>query len=258
MVMLPPKPSSKAIVKPRPDLSAWIRLFTFPPAGFGATFYHSWASLLPAGIELNNVQLPGRENRLRESAFSNMQDLVDRLEIDLQTELDRPFAFFGHSMGAWVAFELASRFEKSGRQPDYLFVSGRQSPATPDFLPAIHQLPDTAFIDELQHRYSGIPSTVLNDADLLALFLPSLRLDVTILETYTPTSISPLDLPIAVFNGENDTTLPQEALAGWKNFTRKSFSWHTFPGGHFYLQKHSDMAVAVIVDKLGAFPKGDH
>jgi len=255
--MVPFQSPSKAVIRPRPDPSAWIRLITFPPAGFGATFYHSWASLLPKGIELNNVQLPGRENRLHETPFTNMQDLLDKLEIELQPELDQPFAFFGHSMGAWVAFELANRLEKCGRQPEYLFVSGRQSPVTLDSLPPIHQLPDAAFIDELQRRYAAIPEKVQNDADLLALFLPSLRADVTILETYRPRSPHPLDVPIAVFNGESDTTLPLETLADWRDFTRGPFTSHTFSGGHFYLQKQPWMVVAAIVDRLESLHDGD-
>ena len=254
--MLPPNLPTKAVIKPRPDPTAWIRLFTFPPAGFGATFYHSWAKLLPAGIELNSVQLPGRENRLREPAISNMQDLVEKLEIDLKLELDRPFAFFGHSMGASVAFELACRLEKYGRPPEYLFVSGRQSPLTPDFLPPLHQLSDAAFIYQLQHRYTGIPETVRNDASLLALFLPALRADVTILETYSPTSVNPLDLPIAVLSGESDTTLPTGTLAGWQDFTRGSFTCYTFSGGHFYLQQQSGIVVQAIVDRLESIHNG--
>jgi len=228
---------SKSIIITRPNGRAQLRLFTFSPAGYGASFYRQWPGLLPQWVELCSVQLPGRESRLRETAVAEMGRLVETLAEELKGYFDRPMMFFGHSMGAWVAYELANQLNGEYREMlKGLLLSGRRAPYVPDRLPPIHTLPDDEFIAELQRRYGGIPEVVLKDAELMTVFLPTLRADVTLLETFRPAHRPALETPITVYGGRDDPmTLPEE-LAAWRKCTCREFDCMPFPGGHYYLQ----------------------
>ena len=151
-----------------------VRLFCFPYAGVGASVYHPWHNLLPSQIEVLCVQLPGREARLREQPYRHITDVVEAVQLDIEPLLDRPFAFFGHSLGALVAFGLARRLcRQSGHVPVHLFFSSRRAPHLPDPFPPTGELSDEEFIVAIQHRYNGIPRAILQNSELLALLLPA-------------------------------------------------------------------------------------
>ena len=170
-------------MKPRP--AARLRLLCVPYAGVGPSAYRRWSDALPSDIEVGAVHLPGREGRLREPALTGLEPLIDVTAEGLKPFLDRPFALFGHSMGALVAFELARRFRAEGwGEPTHLFVSGRRAPQVPPRHPDIAHLPDAEFVEEIRRRYNGIPDEVLRHPDLLALLLPGLRADLTLIEAY--------------------------------------------------------------------------
>lgn len=238
-------PSASSVVAPpsvwlarylrRP--SARLRLFCLPFAGSGATVYANWAESLPDTIELCPIQLPGRETRFRENAHDRLTPLVQELEQALRPYLDKPFAFFGHSLGALIAFELTRRLRRfAAPLPVHLFVSARRAPHLPDPDSALHQLPDDAFVDGLQRRYNAIPDVILQDPEYLQLFLPTLRADFAVVETYAYHEEPALDCPITGFCGREDSRATPEAMAGWQSHTRAAFHLETFPGGHFYLQ----------------------
>ena len=176
---------------PRP--SARLRLFCFSYAGAGAAMYRTWLDALPPTIELCAVQLPGRENRLREPAFASMQRLVDALVPALTPTMDRPFALFGHSMGALVAYEVARALYATphAAQPLHLLVSGRRAPHLSDDEAPMRGLSDAQFVAEIGRRYGGIPAEVLRHQELLDLLLPSLRADIAAIETHTPVPSPP-------------------------------------------------------------------
>jgi medium-chain acyl-[acyl-carrier-protein] hydrolase len=214
-----------------------VRLFCLPYAGSGASVYRPWADALPDTIEVCAVQLPGRENRLREPPFTAMSALVTTLTQELLPWLDRPFALFGHSMGAWISFELARALQQNHSQvPVHLFVSGRHAPQLPSRTPPIYTLPDAAFLAGVRDHYGGMPAAILDDAELLAFFLPLLRADITLVQTHTYIAGPLLTCPIAAFGGEQDPTVWHTELAGWYTQTRASFALHMFPGGHFYIK----------------------
>lgn len=236
---------------PRPH--ARVRLFCLPNAGVGGSVYRLWASAMPETIEVQAVQLPGRETRFREPALRRIPAVVDGLCAALAGRLDRPFAFFGHSMGAVVASEVARALHARGAaQPSHLFVSAYRPPHLPALHPPIHTLSDAEFIAEIQRRYGGIPAAVLQEADLMALLLPGLRADIEALETHLPAARPPLTCPIAVFGGDRDGVTPLAHLEAWRGETTGPVRVRVFSGGHFYLDPCRAEVIADVAASLSS------
>lgn len=220
---------------PRPNPRARLRLFCFPYAGGSTMIYRQWQDALPAEVELCPVQLPGRAARLREAPFTRVEPLVAACAEALGPYLDKPFAFFGHSMGATIGFELARWLRRhGGPQPRILFVSGRRAPQLPDTLPHTYDLPDADFIADLR-RLNGTPTEVLEHPEMMALLLPLLRADFELIQTYSYTPEPPLSCPIAAFGGVEDEEGSGPFLEAWREQTTGGFSLQLFPGDHFFL-----------------------
>ena len=231
------------IHRAKPNPTARFRLFCFPYAGGGASIYHTWPEHVPAEIEVCPVQLPGRESRLRTPPFSQLLPLLQKLAQVLRPYLYMPFAFFGHSMGALISFELARQLRRQHDPgPVCLFVSAHRAPQIPALKPPIHQLSTAEFIEELR-RLNGTSEAVLQDAELLPLLLPTLRADFAICETYTYATEEPLDCPIVAFGGLQDCEVSRNDLAAWRDQTQSSFRFRMVPGNHFFL--HSARATLV-------------
>lgn len=224
------------ITCPKPNPQARLRLFCFPCAGGMASAYKLWPNNLPADVEVCSVQLPGRGSRLKEPPFTRISALVQTLVPILRPYLNIPFAFFGHSMGGTVGFEIARQLRREDNPgPVHLFACSCPAPQIPILSPPIHMLPESAFVAELRHRYNAIPQTILENNELMQLFLPSLRADFAIIDTYVNTTEKPLDCPISVFGGLQDRAISYDALEAWRNQTRSSFTLQMFPGDHFFL-----------------------
>ena len=247
----------------RPDTSQWLRisqprpqarlrLFCFPYAGGAASIYRLWHQHLPSDIEVCAIQLPGRENRIREQPFTHVADFVQVLMPNLLSYLDRPFAFFGHSMGTLIAYELTCQlWQQSGQLPTQLFVSGRRAPILPESDSLLHPIAsDDAFLAELQQRYNNIPQIIFEDAEMKALFLPLLRADLTLVETYQYSERAKLPCPIIAFGGDDDTRAPQTELIAWQALTQADFALHMLPGGHFYLNEESQSLLQLLAGYL--------
>lgn len=235
---------------PRPNPSAQMRLFCFPYAGGTAALFRSWPENLPADVEVVAVQLPGRLSRHNHAPFTRLAPLLHALEAALLPYLNEPFAFFGHSMGALISFELARQLRRScDRHPIHLFAAGRRAPQIPDADAPIYHLPDDSFIAEL-HQLNGISDLVMQDAQLLQLVLPTLRADVELCETYTYVEEAPLDCSITVLGGLNDTMVPQADLAAWKEQTTAGCTLRMFTGDHFFVQSARKQVVGVVGQDL--------
>jgi len=222
-------------VCPKPSPQARLCLYCFPYAGGGVPVFRTWTAGL-VDVEVWVAQLPGRGSRFREEPLTAMLPLVQALARQHPAHGDeRPFAFFGHSLGARLSFELARSLRRQGKpQPAQLFVSACPAPQSPHERP-IHTLPKAAFLAELERR-NGIPEAVLAEPELLDLLLPLLRADLTVYETAVYSSEPPLELPITAFGGAEDPIVSREALQAWGEQTTGPFQTSFFAGGHFYLR----------------------
>ena len=226
------------------------RLFCLPFAGGGAAAYSRWIGRILAGIDLARVNLPGREARLREPLFTHLPPLVETLVKELVLWIDRPFALYGHSMGALLAFELARELRRRhGMLPAHLFVSGYRAPQLPPPEPPFSHLPDAEFIDRLR-QYGGIPDLVVQNEELMDIFLPILRADFKMMEGYTYSEEPPLECPLTAFGGLSDPKIDREKIIAWNIHTSMRFSAHFFPGGHFFLHDSEPLVLRQINHQL--------
>lgn len=220
-----------------------LRLFCFPHAGGGASAFHPWMTQFVSGVEIYPIQFPGREGRWLEPHLTRMSEVISELLTALTRLLQQPYAFFGHSMGAFVAFELSRELRRRNHPlPKVLIISGARAPHVPDPDPPMHELPEDSLLEELK-RLGGIPEEIFNQPEFLSLLLPVLRSDLSVCETYEYEDESPLDCPISVYGGEADAKVRPEHLGLWKTQTKQDFRVRIFPGNHFFFLKDSDVAV---------------
>jgi len=225
------------------------RLICFPHAGAGAAAYADWAGLLPPEIELVAVQLPGRQNRIVEEPFTDAGPLINVLTHALRPVLDGPFAFFGHSGGAALAYEVAKALRARGRHgPEQLFLSARPAPDVTG-IRQLHDLPADQFRAEVI-ALGGIEPEIAEDDDVMASLLPLLRTDFGLWERHQATPVAPLDCPITVLCGASDPRAPLAAVDRWRAYTTAEFSMQIYPGGHFYFLESTAEVVAFIGRKM--------
>jgi medium-chain acyl-[acyl-carrier-protein] hydrolase len=227
------------------------RLFCFPYAGGGVSLYAQWPRALPDDIEVVGVQLPGRESRMREQPLTSIDAMADAAARAMRTELDLPYACFGHSMGAAIAFEVTRRLEEDApRPPAHLFVSSRRAPADADDVAGVSALDDAGFVQALDTRFGAIPSAVREDAELLALMLPLLRADVLASEQYCANATARVRCNISTYGGADDQHPRPSLLARWAGVTSAASRTQLFPGGHLYL---TAQRTALLADLASAF-----
>jgi surfactin synthase thioesterase subunit len=239
------------LVGPAPRSGSHLRLFCFPHAGGGAAMFYAWSTEFPPEIQTCPVHLPGRETRLADAPFTRLGPLVQELASLLAVDMATPLALFGHSMGALIAFELARELRRrDGPTPVRLFVSGARAPQVEDQSPALHDLPESTFIERLLSRYNGIPPMVLRDPELMRLFLPVLRADLELVENYKYQQEEALECPISVFGGSEDPDVCYDDLSAWREQTRGTFKLRMMPGDHFFLNGARAPTVRAIVQDL--------
>jgi medium-chain acyl-[acyl-carrier-protein] hydrolase len=216
--------------------TAQVSLFCFPYSGSSAAFYAAWA--LPIPVAICPIELPGHGRRMSERLHTRVEPLVRDIARGLAPYLDRPYAFFGHSTGAVVSFELARFLRREyGTSPIHLFVSGHGAPHLPHRDASVHALPDAEFIEKLREM-NGTDPSVLANAELCQILLPILRADFAICETYQYTPGEPLDCPISVFSGLMDRYVTRSELEAWVYHTRARFRLGLYPGDHFFLNSN--------------------
>jgi len=225
---------------------ARLRLFCFPHAGAGVSSYFTWAKLYSSDIEVIGIQLPGRENRINEPPLSQIDDVVSMLAAEMEAFLGLPFAFFGHSMGALIAFELVRHSRRRGcPEPVHLFVSGRAAPNWP--VPRIHELPTPKLLDYIR-SFNGTANEILESSEMLSIFLPLLKADFSVCASRIYHPEPPLNCPITAFGGDRDKTATPEMIIDWKRQTSSTFRMSIFPGTHFFTLA-SPLEVVKIVEK---------
>jgi medium-chain acyl-[acyl-carrier-protein] hydrolase len=234
------------LLVPKPNPKARLRLFCFPFAGGNAQIYRSFGTRLASDIEVCAVEIPGRGRRMCEEAYVQLSPLVADTSAALLPYMDKPFAFFGHSMGALISFELARLLRNEARQrPVHLFVSARRAPHIPDLDPPTYNLPDEEFITEIR-RLNGTPKEVLENDELSRLLLPILRADFSVCQTYDYQIQPPLECGITAYGGTEDVDVTKEHIDAWREHTKGSFAAHMLQGNHFFLQSSQEVLLELL------------
>lgn len=226
------------------------RLFCFCYAGGSAVSFMPWQAVIDPTIEIMAVQLPGRGARMGELPYASIPALIKALAPEIAHRSDLPFAFFGHSLGGLLAFELA-RYCKLNymAMPEHLFVSACNAPQHRNPPEGLHLLPDDAFIDKLR-SYNGSPPEVLRHRELMEIMLPSIRSDFALVDGYRYRSTIPLTMPITVLAGTRDEHISPERIAGWSNETISTCCIRWFDGDHFFIHSHRDAVIECISAEL--------
>ncbi len=243
--------SSNWLIYPQPNPQAKLRLLCCHPAGSGASIFRSWSQYLHPEVELCALQLPGRESRLREPLLTEIEPFMDTLvqEVISSDLLARPLAVFGHSFGALVAFALARQLRAQQLpEPIHLFLSSRK----PVHLPVtnfIHRCQDRQLIEELR-GLGATPEPILQNSELMELFLSIFRADLTLNETYPYSEETPFNYPITVFGGRDDSSVSEEQLSQWAIHTSSDFQLKMFPGAHMFFVKQPQPLISEICKTL--------
>lgn len=237
--------------------AAALRLYCFPYAGAGHTVFQHWRALLADEIELALIKLPGRGARFSEPHAESLDELAQALAQSIAETTDGPehFSFFGHSMGALLAFETARALQKRGLSPRALLVSARTAPVAHGWRERLSDLPDAAFLEVIRSM-NGLPQEVLDNPEWLALFLPIIRADFALCENYRYRSGLPLACPIQVVAGRDDASVPLALLDGWAGETLAGCQSRLFAGGHFYLFEHEAELLELMQHQL--YPPRKH
>jgi len=219
---------------PRPH--AAVRLLCLPYAGAGASAYRAWPGRMPEALGVCAVQPPGRETRLDEPLRGRLDDLTEDLCAALLPYLDRPFAVFGHSLGALVGYEFIRRLDREyGKRPVHFFASGFRAPHSAPTREALYRLSDAELMTYLS-RLNGIPQVVLDEPELAKAMLRVTRADLEVVDTYRfDAALGRLQCPITVFGGTSDPTVSEERLRAWSELGDGPFRIRLFAGDHFYL-----------------------
>lgn len=235
---------------PLPKLAARLRLFCLPFAGGGASVFRTWGSTLPPSVEVCPIQLPGRENRFRDPPYTDSQTLVETLTRQVTPYTDKPFAIFGHSMGAILAFELTRSLRRQAAPlPSALFLSAHRAAHLPMRRKPLHGLPEAEFIQSVR-RLGGTPAGVLENAELLNLILPTLRADFAVCDQYCFVPEAPLDCPLILYAGRQDPEVSPHEVEAWKEHTTQTAQLRIFPGDHFFVRSDSDALLQAITRTL--------
>jgi medium-chain acyl-[acyl-carrier-protein] hydrolase len=237
-------------IRRRRESAGSIRLFCFAQAGGGASNFARWQRDAPPDLEICAVQLPGREDRIREPPPVDVPSLLTALAGELSRYFDKPYALYGHSFGARLTFEL-TRFLRSERLPGpvHLFVSGSAAPDAPPTA-YIAQLSDREFLANVVLWYQGIPSSVLAEPELVSALLPGLKADFRLLESMQYRPEPPLEIPISAFGGRSDYAVLEQDLAGWAKHTSKHFCLEMFDGDHFLLRSSANAVLRHITREI--------
>jgi medium-chain acyl-[acyl-carrier-protein] hydrolase len=228
---------------------ATARLFCFPHAGAGASTFVAWRRLFAPTIDVCGVQCPGREERIAEAPFTSMSALVGAL-LEVFAAERVPFALFGHSTGALVAYELARALDRAGAPgPSALVVSGCRSPERLMERPPMHALDEGAFRCALRDL-GGTPAALLDDVRYMDLVSPGIRADFQLRETYAWEPRTPLDLPVLALVGTNDPLARAAGAEGWRHHTSASFEMREVPGDHLFIRQSRGTTVSLISDFL--------
>ncbi|MCA9926175.1 MAG: thioesterase [Anaerolineales bacterium] len=223
-------------------------LFAFPHAGGGASSFHAWTRFVPADVALYAIQYPGRETRIAEVPVGSMQEMIPVLAQAITPFLQRPSIFFGHSLGAMVAFETVQFLAKQKAPlPQHLFVSAARAPHVPVWHEPYHKLPGEQFWQKLK-ELNGTPTAVFQHPEFKALFEPMLRADFALAETYFKPEPDPIHIPLTALAGMQDTHVALDDVLAWASHTTALFRHHHIQGDHFFIQAQAATVTSILLN----------
>ena len=226
-----------------------LRMFCFPYAGGSATIFKDWGNFIPENIEICAIQLPGRGSRMREKAHTNTPELILDLHKNLLSYIkEKQCIFYGHSMGALIAFELA-RLLRDEENLTQLVVSGHRAPHLPLRLPTLYDLPPDKFLQEIKNL-GGMQKQIVENVELMNLLSPIIRADFTICDTYQYQETEPLHIPISALGGINDPRVNSKEIELWQKHTTEKFYFQILPGEHFFIHSHESVFFDVVVREI--------
>lgn len=246
----------------RPDSDKWlvplkkavgdsaVTLICFPYAGSGPDLFRTWSAGMSDNIGLIAVRLPGRGSRISETPYRDWEMLLADTYTALSSRLREPHAFYGHSFGGRLAYEVAHHAAvKYSGHTRHLFVSGCRSPNHPQARPYLHQLPEPEFRAALRDM-GGTPAELLNDERLMKLLIPTVRSDIRLAELWDDRHGTPLDVLLTVLYGRDDRVDGRDNMCGWPAFSRRQCELIEMPGGHFFPNTYRRQLLDVINDRL--------
>jgi len=232
------------------SVSHTIKLLCLPYAGGTAHAFKRFTPYLPSSIDLVPIDLPGHGPRLMEEPCGSLGEMVDHATEAILPLLNGPYALFGHSLGAQLAYLLAHQLPEAGHlAPLHLFVSGKAGPGIAFHHGSIHKLPREEFFAALR-RFGGLPDAFFQDPEIIDLFEPRLRADFRAVDNYIHVPRAPLPLPITVFYGDHDLYEEQEFRA-WEAESSQPVHFHRFPGNHFFFEDHAPRIARLMTESLG-------
>ena len=224
-------------------------LYCFTYAGGSCSLYAPWARALTPAITVLGVEMPGHGARFQEPPLDAVAAMAEEAANAIEAAASHaPYAFYGHSLGALVAFETARLLQRREhpRSLRHLFVGAARAPHLPPIMPQIGHLETAAFLDAVQHRYGGLPAVLFDEPELLEIVLPVLRADFSAYERYQFEGLSALDCPVTAFHGAEDAIVRTSAVSEWSRVTRGDFRIEELPGDHFFLNACRDTLLQTI------------
>lgn len=236
----------------RPDAPDALRLYCFCYAGGSPASFLAWQDALGPSVAVHAIQLPGRGARFNEAPPDRFADLIATLAAEIAQQGGAPFAFFGHSLGGLLAFELARYQQAHGqRLPQHLFISGCAAARLRSPPKGLHRLADAALLEKLRD-YNGTPPEVLANAELMDLLLPAIRADFALVDNYCYRPAAALPMPISVLAGTQEAYDSPAQVHGWGEETSAGCAVHWFEGDHFFIQPRRADVLACIARQLAS------
>lgn len=236
-------------ITPNLNNKAIVRLFCFHCAGGDASTFYPWAKKINSSIELISIQLPGHGMKFDEPKLRSMEAIIAYLNNAILPYFDRPYFFFGHSLGALVAFELTRSLQKNCKPlPECLFVAGKNPPHIRDQKFICH-LSDQEIIEEIK-KYNGIPAEILAETSLMNIFLPIFRADFEVLETYVYYKSLPLTCNLIALGGVEDPIVKAVNIEAWKIHTSGKFQSYLLTGDHFFIKSQQPEVLEIIYQTI--------
>lgn len=230
--------------------NAKVRLFCFHYGGGSNASFYPWINKIPSFIELMAVELPGRGRNMSQPLLTNVHDITALMIEEIKYYLDKPFIFFGHSVGSLICFELTKAMREQNLQlPMHLILSGSMAPRTLHKRRHICHFDNAAFSEELK-IYNGIPQEVQNEPSLMEMFLPIIKADMSIIENYNYSQNKPLDCNITTITGADDPTVPIKDVKAWESHTSLSCNHYTLDGDHFFVKTALQEVINILLQTI--------